>query len=140
MQQAFAADPDLFRFVASAPSDSARDAFARWAAKLNSHISDSPPPLPTSGAGTYAAPAEAPCPAAEAPLLPVPSQALRRPPCAAPAAAEAALLLPRLALHLCCPPCGAELDTPLGGWSWTPTVEALAILRELSTAQVTRAA
>ncbi|EFN59254.1 hypothetical protein CHLNCDRAFT_49761 [Chlorella variabilis] len=75
--QAFAADPDLFRFVASAPSDSARDAFARWAAKLNSHISDSPPPLPTS-----------------------------------------------------------ELDTPLGGWSWTPTVEALAILRELSTAQV----
>ena len=37
--------------------------------------------------------------------------------------------LPRAALH-------TELDTPVGGWRWTPTVEAAAILQELAQAEV----
>lgn len=76
-QQAFGAYPRLLSFVAAAPAPASAAAFEALADKLCSHISDLPPPLPSS-----------------------------------------------------------HLDTPVRGWSWCSTAEALRILRQLATMPV----
>ncbi|PRW58714.1 hypothetical protein C2E21_2742 [Chlorella sorokiniana] len=80
LQAAFQRYPQLLAFATRSPSAAAAQQFEGWAEKLESHISDLPPPLPTG-----------------------------------------------------------DLDTPVGGWRWTSTAEALRILQQLSSARVSLA-
>ncbi|KAL4424785.1 hypothetical protein ABPG77_000825 [Micractinium sp. CCAP 211/92] len=77
VQRRFSGFPQLLTFVQALPSPHTLSHFRHCADKLSAHISDMPPPIPTS-----------------------------------------------------------ELDTPVGGWRWTPTQEALALLDELRASPV----
>jgi hypothetical protein len=116
VQRAFGQDPMLLAFVSATPDATTQEAFTRWAGKLAGHVSDFPPPLPTCGElSTCLPPARRACP----------TRTHRTP------RRYAALLTAGLQ-----PTCAAAEDTPVGGWSWTPTSEALGILQQISTLQV----
>lgn len=53
-QAAFQRFPQLLAFATRSPSAAAAQQFEGWAEKLESHISDLPPPLPTGGELTRA--------------------------------------------------------------------------------------